>query len=276
MCKIQHFKKIKEYFELTKKVKGYNPYLFFHLDNSIRELITNQNDLVKFFYVQDLDDFTFCLWKKNECLLYSNNENEKISQSIIEELKFEKFKKFTFSGTKNIIDNIFSKFKVSSTEIKYRKYYSCNKIQEKLDLAEGNLAMADENYLLKLTDFTNEFYQEFYDEDNSDIYGLNVVINGIKKNNLLQWEIKGVPVALLQYDYETFEFPIIRFVYVSKELRSKGIGSSIVYETTKGLLQKGHEKCMLYTDGNNPYSNKSFQNSGYELKGEYVSKFKYE
>ena len=274
MFDIQRFKTFQEYFDLTKQIKDYNPFLYFHLENSIKEVAKNQNDLEDLFYVNKSENYTFCLWKKNECLLYSNNENSEMINSITDQLCFEKFKSFTFSGTKNIIDKIFSNFNVSSEQIKYRNYYKCNTILKNFNLSEGKLAMADQNYLIKLSEFIENFKSEFYAEHNPKSSNVNAVMHGIGKNNLYQWEIKGIPVAILQLDYDEYDFPIIRFVYVEKKYRCLGISSSIVYETTKGLLNNGYKECMLYTDGNNPFSNRSFQKAGYELIGEYISKFK--
>ncbi len=274
MCKIERFKTFKEYFDLTEKIKNYNPFLYYHLENSIKKVAKNKEILIDFFFIQENEDYTFCLWNKEECLLYSNNENENFIFKVIEELKFENFKRFRFSGTKNIIENIFSRCDVVSEEVKFRKYYSCKELPNNFEISDGNLAMADFNFLLKLTEFVNKFNDEFYGNEKPGINSKNVIINGIHKNNLLQWEIDSIPVAIIQIDYEEYDFPIIRFVYVEEEFRGKGIGASILYETTKGLLANGHLECMLYTDGNNAYSNNSFQKTGYKLVGEYISKYK--
>ncbi|MFT3918711.1 GNAT family N-acetyltransferase [Cloacibacterium sp.] len=181
-----------------------------------------------------------------------------------------------FQEQKNIIQNIFEKYDASFDTIKFRKYYKCDKITNNFEKAGGNLEMADENFLMRLADFTNKFNEEFYGKIEPKSYGINVVMNGIMKKNLFQWNIESNPVAILQVNYDDFDFPLIGFVYVDQNFRNKKISTSIVYEVTKGLLFNGFKECMLYTDGNNIYSNKSFINSGYKLVGEYVSYYKKE
>lgn len=274
MCQLIYFRTFQEYFDVTNEVKDYNPFLYYYLEESIKNIAKNKEHFEKFFYIKEKEDYTFCLWKKDECLIYANNENEGIINLLIKELKFENFKRFTFSGTKNIIQNIFEKYDVSYDVIKFRKYYKCDAITNNFNKSDGNLEMANENYLMRLAGFTNKFNEEFYGEFQSKSYGINVVLNGIMKKNLFQWCIEKNPVAILQVNYDDFDFPLIGFVYVDQNLRNKNIGASIVYEVTKGLLENGFKECMLYTNGNNIYSNKSFINSGYKLVGEYVSYYK--
>ena len=56
--------------------------------------------------------------------------------------------------------------------------------------------------------------------------------------------------------------------------RGCGIGSSIAYQLTDGLLNQGHTRVRLMTDASNPSSNRAFQKIGFVKEGEYVVRYK--
>lgn len=271
---VYHFKKFQEYFDLTEKLNNYNPFFYYYLENSIRDIARKKISFHKFFYIKNEDDYLFCLWLKNECIAYSLNYNVALFDFFANEISFEKFKRFTFSGSKNITDHIFKKFDISFEEIKYRCYYNLESIDNEFDFAEGNLEMADINEIQLLAKYIDSFNNEFYEDNRVDKEGTTVALNGIQNNDLYQWCINGKPVAVAQVNYSDFDFPLIGFVYVDNSMRGKNIGASMVYELSKGLLNTGSTMCSLMTDGRNPYSNRSFVKAGYKLYGDYVVRYK--
>lgn len=134
--------------------------------------------------------------------------------------------------------------------------------------------MADGNEIQLLAKYIDCFNNEFYEDDKIDEKGIHVAWIGIQNNNLYQWSINGKPGAVAQVNSSDFDFPLIGFVYVHKNMRGKNIGASIVHEISKGLLGAGNALCSLMTNGHNPYSNRSFTKAGYKLYGEYVVRYK--
>lgn len=271
---VYNFKTFREYFDLTEKLKDYNPFYYYHLENSIREIARNKIHFERFFYMKDRGDYLFCLWKKDECITYSLNQNITLFDYFAKEIVFENFKRFTFSGSKNVTDYLFKKFNVSYEETKYRCYYNIESIDPDFDAAQGKLEMADINEIQLLAEYIDNFNSEFYEDDKIDEEGIHVAWSGIQNNNLYQWSLNGKPAAVAQVNFSDFDFPLIGFIYVDKNMRGKNIGASMVHEISKALLSTESTSCSLMTDGYNPYSNRSFKKAGYKLYGEYVVRYK--
>jgi predicted GNAT family acetyltransferase len=100
------------------------------------------------------------------------------------------------------------------------------------------------------------------------------MITGIANRNLFQWVIDDKIVGIAQLQYEQFDIPVLGFVYTHPDFRGQGIGSSIAFQVTQGLLNHGHERVRLMTDAGNPSSNRAFQKVGYVIDGEYVVRYK--
>ncbi len=271
---VYNFRTFREYFDLTEKLKDYNPFYYYHLENSIREVARNKIPFERFFYIKDHDGYLFCLWKDDEFISYSLNHNVTLFDFFAKEIGFKNFKRFIFSGSKNIIDYLFKKFDVSYEESKYRCYYNIESIDPDFNAAEGKLEMADINEIQLLAEYIDNFNSEFYEDNKIDEEGIHVAWSGIQNNNLYQWSLNGKPVAIAQVNFSDFDFPLIGFIYVNKNMRGKNIGASMVHEISKGLLGRGSNLCSLMTDGYNPYSNRSFKKAGYKLYGEYVVRYK--
>jgi predicted GNAT family acetyltransferase len=79
------------------------------------------------------------------------------------------------------------------------------------------------------------------------------------------WEDKSGPSSLCGYGGRTPHGIRIGPVYTPPELRGRGYASALVAEVTKQLLDGGRDYCFLYTDLDNPTSNRIYVNVGYEL-----------
>jgi predicted GNAT family acetyltransferase len=79
------------------------------------------------------------------------------------------------------------------------------------------------------------------------------------------WEDdNGQPVAMAGYTGFTENGVRIGPVYTPIENRGHGYGSAITAAVSQMLLDSGRKFCFLFTDLNNPTSNKIYQNIGYE------------
>ncbi|PFA70752.1 GNAT family N-acetyltransferase [Bacillus sp. AFS015802] len=77
------------------------------------------------------------------------------------------------------------------------------------------------------------------------------------------WEVDGKPVSMARAARRTENGITVNFVYTPSEFRKKGYASSVVAELSR-LLLKDHSFCSLYTDLDNPTSNKIYMEIGYE------------
>lgn len=77
------------------------------------------------------------------------------------------------------------------------------------------------------------------------------------------WEVDGKPVSMARGARKTENGITVNFVYTPSEYRKKGYASSVVAELSR-LLLKDHSFCSLYTDLDNPTSNKIYMEIGYK------------
>ncbi|MFI8687420.1 GNAT family N-acetyltransferase [Rossellomorea sp. NPDC077527] len=77
------------------------------------------------------------------------------------------------------------------------------------------------------------------------------------------WEVDGQPVSMARAARRTENGITVNFVYTPSEHRKKGYASSVVAELSR-LLLKDHSFCSLYTDLDNPTSNKIYMEIGYK------------
>jgi predicted GNAT family acetyltransferase len=274
---VYQIKKFNDFRDYVKSIMDFiesNPFLYFNLEKTFIRVFRNEVQLIKFFNVVGENNFVSVLLVKNECLIYASEVNDEITTLVAQGLEFHKFKRYTFFGTKNIIDSLFSKFNVKYLEQKHRIFYECNKVSEPFKLALGEAQMANEEDLLELVELGNIFVEEFYDEEKPTDNVFNVMLSGVKNRNIFCWVVEDKIMSITQVNYDEFDFPVIGHVITHPKSRKLGIGSSLVYTITKGLIENGHKKCLLMTNAYNPASNKAFQKVGYQVKGEYVVRYK--
>jgi predicted GNAT family acetyltransferase len=78
------------------------------------------------------------------------------------------------------------------------------------------------------------------------------------------WVDGGEPVSLCGYGGRTPHGVRIGPVYTPPELRGRGYGSAVTAHVTHEQLTSGRDYCFLYTDLQNPTSNKIYVDIGYE------------
>lgn len=78
------------------------------------------------------------------------------------------------------------------------------------------------------------------------------------------WEDDGEIVAMAGYTGETPHGIRVNAVYTPPGSRRRGYASALVAALSQYLLDKGYAFCFLFTDLDNPTSNKIYQNIGYQ------------
>lgn len=274
MCEIKEFEDFRDYIKFNMEFIESNPFLYFNLEKTFMRVLRNEVQLKRFFNVVGGNHFVSVLLIENECLIYASDVNNEITSLVAKGLEFHKFIRYTFFGTKNIIDSLFSKFLVEYSEQKHRIYYECEKISESFRFAEGETQMANEEDLPELVELGNIFVDEFYGEEKPTDNVFNIMLSGVQKRNIFCWILNNKLVSIAQVNYDEFDFPVIGQVITHPNFRKLGIASSLVYTITKGLIENGNQKCLLMTNAYNPASNMAFQKVGYKVSGEYVVRYK--
>lgn len=86
----------------------------------------------------------------------------------------------------------------------------------------------------------------------------------INKGNFVAWEVNGELVSMANATRPTKNNITINYVYTPIRERKKGYASDCVSAFTQTLLDRGYKTTSLYTDSNNPTSNKIYLQMGYE------------
>ena len=89
-------------------------------------------------------------------------------------------------------------------------------------------------------------------------------------NRLYLWE-DGKPVSMAASTRSTANGISINAVFTPKEFRKKGYASSCVANLCRILLAQGHQFCSLFTDADNPTSNKIYQDIGFREVAKFQS-----
>lgn len=76
------------------------------------------------------------------------------------------------------------------------------------------------------------------------------------------WDDGGL-VAMMANNRNTTTLASIGYVYTPPELRGRGYATALVAAGSQMLLDAGRERCVLFTDLNNPTSNSIYQKIGY-------------
>lgn len=77
-------------------------------------------------------------------------------------------------------------------------------------------------------------------------------------------EVDGIPVSMAGYTRELPTAIGVAFVYTPPYFRGKGYATSCVAQISQMALDKGYNRCVLYTDLKNPTSNSIYQKIGYK------------
>ena len=89
----------------------------------------------------------------------------------------------------------------------------------------------------------------------------------LNEKYLYFWEVDGEPVSMARGGRWTDNGITVNFVYTPEQYRKKGYASAVVAGLSRLLLKK-FEFCTLYTDLENPTSNKIYMEIGYKPIGD--------
>jgi len=98
----------------------------------------------------------------------------------------------------------------------------------------------------------------------------NSVLEMIEKKSLYLWMDPGKgPVSCACNLRKIVSGEVINLVYTPPELRGNGFASAAVATLSQALLDEGAAFCCLFTDNENPISNKIYQRIGYRPVADY-------
>lgn len=273
MAEIIKFKDFQDFINSNIDFLSENEMLSHHLFESIIRVKKGQEPLRNFFNIKEGEKHIACLHIENEFLVYGNGYTDKMIKLLDSEIDFSKFKRFTFSGTKEIIEALFKPYDFQTETQKHRIIYRCDAVTP-MDYVSGHLEGAQLYHLEELEPYGVEFSREYFGFENKNQEEMRAgTLKSILAGHMYIWVDNEKIVSMIQTMFGE-GYPVIGFFYTPPPFRGKGYGTSILHQVTKGLLDVGNEYVMLTADAFNQASNKAFQNVGYKNTGEYLRVWK--
>ena len=132
---------------------------------------------------------------------------------------------------------------------------------------KGQLKIASIDQLGNLSKWMELFYQEALNQ-NKGWQSVEITKDKILKEEIFTWQTQSA-VTMSCIARPTPNGITINYVYTPLEHRGNGFATKLVAELTKLMLQKGYEFCTLFTDMDNPTSNRIYSKIGYKVIGEF-------
>ena len=139
-------------------------------------------------------------------------------------------------------------------------------VRDPLRPAPGELRLAHAGDRSLLIDWMEEFVSEAGVAGASQ--GAAMIDSRMRREGILVWD-DGQPVSMVGVTPEVAGVVRIGPVYTPPALRRRGYAGSAVAAASRRALTGGARQCMLYTDLDNPTSNKIYAEVGYRRIGDW-------
>lgn len=268
MAQIQSYEALQDFLDRKKDEILNNYFVYYHLIQVIQALNEGKLELIDCYYViGDNNNEAMVLKVTGNYFMYSDQWDADIINTLVQKIPFEKYKRFTFLGTRDLIIELLEKAGQPFEIIKDRMVYCCEKIIPATTPKIGITQNASFSDIAELTDMSMENYREEYDGKGEKTIEImrGSVVHGIDDKFLFVLKVNNTVCSMVQIinDYSMHD-PMIGNLFTKLTLRNKGYAYSLLHTVTEGLLNNGSEKCGLISDINNPASNKIFKAIGYE------------
>ncbi|MCL1863876.1 MAG: GNAT family N-acetyltransferase [Defluviitaleaceae bacterium] len=153
----------------------------------------------------------------------------------------------------------------------FGKPYHTNMKMRIHQLQKVNLQPNPTNKIRLLTENDMDFFPFWVECMNYDFFEKPIKINDdikkylhlINQKNCYILEDNGIPVTIAKASRPMQTVCGVADVYTPPYFRRRGYATSCVAQLSQLLLDKGYEKCALYTDLSNPISNSIYKKVGY-------------
>jgi predicted GNAT family acetyltransferase len=138
-----------------------------------------------------------------------------------------------------------------------------------LEYAPGSMRTAGSNDLALLKVWTHAFNDEAMPSGVAPEVDMTVELR-VQAGDLFVWEDGGRLVSMTMRTRPTLHGISVSMVYTPPKFRRRGYARALVARLTQQLLDSGYQFTGLFTDLNNPTSNKIYQEIGYRQVGDFV------
>ncbi|RDI43144.1 GNAT family N-acetyltransferase [Falsibacillus pallidus] len=134
---------------------------------------------------------------------------------------------------------------------------------KKTSPSEGNMRLADERESGLITHWLLSFIEDTGEHPLSEKEAEARAAAMIQEKSIYLWEHNDKIVSMARKARCAKNVAVVNFVFTPREERKKGYASAVVSQLSRKLL-KDYAFCGLYTDLDNPTSNKIYMEIGYE------------
>lgn len=143
-----------------------------------------------------------------------------------------------------------------------QRIYCCKEVRD-LPFSPGIFRAAERRDIPILTQWIHDFSAEATGENMTEEQAYKVAESATARSALYVWDHDG-PVSMAQQTRPTQHGAVVNLVYTPPEYRNLGYARSCVAALTRNMLRGPYQFASLYTDLDNPVSNKIYMNIGYE------------
>ncbi|MGF2616686.1 GNAT family N-acetyltransferase [Rossellomorea vietnamensis] len=143
-----------------------------------------------------------------------------------------------------------------------QRIYKLQSIND-IEISQGRMELADEKDIELVTEWLQGFTEDTPETPIPKEDARKRAAEMVEEDSVFLWKVDGVPVSMARQARKTDNGVTVNFVYTPRDCRRKGYGRSVVAKLSEKLLQT-NQFCTLYTDLDNPTSNKIYMEIGYE------------
>lgn len=276
MTEIKYFSNTKEFQDCNEKIIQDN---YFVLYSPIAMMFNRDVEVLQLYNLADTDGSNaYCLWMSGNYYIHSFKWNDNILDALSKTIEFNKYRRFTFTGQRDLLLKLLDRNKVVYKILKDRLIYECRQTSNLTNLP-GQLQLATQADTDELSQMSYQYHLDEYAENTQrDLeYMSDIVRSGIEHKNIYKLVSNGKICSMAQVISQEEDFPLIGQLYTKNESRNKGFATSILFHLTNFLLHNsGHEKCGLLSDTKNISSNAVFRKVGYQAIYKQISVYKEE
>ncbi|WP_409251019.1 GNAT family N-acetyltransferase [Bacillus sp. SCS-153A] len=143
-----------------------------------------------------------------------------------------------------------------------QRIYQLDKVND-LEISEGDMELAGLDQVGLIADWILGFIEDTPENPIPKEDARKRAKEMIEENSVYLWKVDGVPVSMARSARKTDNGVTVNFVYTPREYRRRGYARSVVAKLSSVLLET-NQFCTLYTDLDNPTSNKIYMEIGYK------------
>ena len=143
-----------------------------------------------------------------------------------------------------------------------QRLYKLEKVKKRPS-EKGYLRRVEREEMVLVKEWVFQFCLDIHDPISKE-EAEEKALNMIDRGNLYGWEVEGTLVSMANAARPTKTNATVNSVFTPLNQRRKGYASDCVSALTQHLLDHGYASTSLYTDLDNPTSNKIYMEIGYE------------